>query len=305
MKKKKCSIGTICLIVVLVFLVSEGMLREIWGFANMPLFYASREYEYMTCPSQEGVRFGKRFFFNTFGQRSQEPDSSRTVILGLGDSVINGGVLTDQDSLATTIFSKETGSQMLNISAGSWGPDNCAAYLKKMGLFNAKALFLVVSSHDAYDCMDFSPVVGVHPSYPDSQYLLAWSELVCRYIWPRLFGKKNASSDPDQKVLNGEIKKNGKEFNPGFEQLKEIADSANIPLYVCLHPEITEIRKGTYNDQGLTIISWCKKHGIQPILELNEGIKRDMYRDKIHPNERGQKFLSQLMKKHIKLEQKY
>lgn len=38
---------------------------------------------------------------------------------------------------------------MLNISAGSWGPDNCAAYLKHYGLFGAKAMSLLVSSHDA------------------------------------------------------------------------------------------------------------------------------------------------------------
>lgn len=29
--------------------------------------------------------------------------------------------MTDQDSLATSLFTAETGVQMLNISAGSWG----------------------------------------------------------------------------------------------------------------------------------------------------------------------------------------
>lgn len=55
--------------------------------------------------------------------RSEEVDTTKRHVLGLGDSVIYGVVQTDQDSLATSIFSRETGVQMLNISAGSWGPD--------------------------------------------------------------------------------------------------------------------------------------------------------------------------------------
>lgn len=100
-------------------------------------------------------------------------DSTKTIVLGLGDSVLYGGVQTDQDSLAISIFSSLTGYQMLNISAGSWEPDNCAAYLKHFGTFNAKAIFLVVSSHDAHDNITHQPVVGIHPSYPNKQYTCA------------------------------------------------------------------------------------------------------------------------------------
>ena len=101
-------------------------------------------------------------------------DSTKIIILGLGDSVLFGGLQSDQDSIATSIFTNEEKKyQMLNISSGIWGPDNCAAYLKEKGFFNAKKMFLVVSSHDAYDNMNFSPVVGVHKSYPNRQYTLA------------------------------------------------------------------------------------------------------------------------------------
>lgn len=68
---------------------------------------------------------------------------------------------TDQDSLATSLFSAETGTQMLNMSAGSWGPDNWAAYLRHYGLFDAKGFFLVVGSHDAHDNMDFTPNMSI------------------------------------------------------------------------------------------------------------------------------------------------
>lgn len=158
----------------------------------MPLYAASSEWEYMTVPEQSGKRLGNQFYFNRYGMRCQEVDSTKKHVLGLGDSVINGGVQTDQNSLATSLFSAETGTQMLNVSAGSWGPDNCAAFLCHYGLFNAKGMFLLVSSHDAHDNMDFVPVVGVQESYPDKQYCCAIVEVVCRYIYPRyMSGKYN------------------------------------------------------------------------------------------------------------------
>lgn len=114
-------------------------------------------------------------------------------------------------------------------------------------------------------------------------------------------GGKNL--DPDKQVLNGiGILKAGKIFNPGFTELKQIADSAGIPLYVCLHPDQEELEVGSYNNQGQEIISWCKSNGIQLILELDEGISADMYRDGIHTNEKGQRFEADLMKKYIKLD---
>ena len=210
--------------------------------------------------------------------------------------------MTDQDSLATSLFTAETGVQMLNISAGSWGPDNCAAYLSEKGLFGAKAMFLLVSSHDAHDNMDFRPVVGKHPSYPDKQYLTAWGELIGRYLYPRSIGRLwgGQNVDPDQQVLNGiGIDKKGIGFNDGFDKLKVMADNAGIPLFVCLHPDQEELKKKAYNDQGREIIRWCKQNGITPILELNEGIGADMYRDGIHTNEKGQRFEANLMKKYI------
>lgn len=108
--------------------------------------------------------------------------------------------------------------------------------------------------------------------------------------------------DPDKQVLNGiGIQKTGKSFNPGFAQLKQIADSAGIPLYVCLHPDQKELIERSYNKQGQEIINWCKTNGIQLILELDEGITADMYRDGIHTNEKGQRFEANLMKKYIKI----
>lgn len=252
----------------------------------------------MVCPNQEGSRFFNHYKYNSYSQRSDEPDSTKTIILGLGDSVIFGGIQTDQKDLATSVFTAETGMQMLNISAGSWGPDNCAAYLKEKGLFRAKAMFLLVSSHDAHDNMDFQPIVGVHPAYPDKQYKLALWELMDRYVMPRVFKKKSTEPDPDQKVAQGVgIKKGGMVFNSGFDELKAIADSADIPLVVYLHADLDELKKDKYNEQGMEIIDWTKKNKVTLIKELDYNFTEKDYRDGIHINAKGQRKLADIMEK--------
>ena len=283
--------------IIFLFAIIEIMLRAIWGFGNTILYKESPLYEYIAIPNQDIHRFGNHISYNNYSQRSCRVDSSKTIILGLGDSVINGGVLTDDENLATTLASNDS-IQILNISSGSWGPDNCAAYLKENGLFNAKKMLLVVSSHDAYDNMSFEHVVDVHKSYPSHQYLLGLVELFDRYLIPRII--KKGTPDPDSKVLNGiGIKKNGKYFNPGFSQLKAIADSANIELVLYLHPDISEIKANEFNEQGKEIIDWANREGIKIFSGFEEGENIDSFRDGIHLNNEGQLILSKWMKKVI------
>lgn len=300
----KKTIFIICTIVVVLAAVGEIVLRVVWGFCDAPLFVASDNYEYIAAPNQSRYRFRAHSWYNSFSQRCDEPNPSKKKVLGLGDSVLYGGTLIDQDSIASTLFSTNADWQMLNISAGSWGPDNCAAYLRENGFFNAQAMYLVVSSHDAHDVMDFTPVVGVHPTYPDKEYAIAWWELLDRYFLPRLGilfkNLKKAELDPDQKVVEG-IRKKNVGFNPGFDELKAMADSVGIPLYVYLHAELCELQKGAYNSQGEEIIQWCHQNSVPLTLELERGIKEDMYRDAIHFNEKGQRFLYEQMCKDIML----
>ena len=120
---------TICIVIV-VMLGGEIYLRKSWGFCDTVLIQSDPDFEYIAQPNQKHYRFRKYVLYNEYCQRSESVDSSAFIILGLGDSVINGGTLTDQDSLATTRLSKSLTQllqrkvQVLNISAGSWGPDN-------------------------------------------------------------------------------------------------------------------------------------------------------------------------------------
>lgn len=281
----------------------EFTLRFSFGFCDALLYQSSDNYEYIAQPNQNRHRFGAHIHYNSYSQRNEEPDSTKVKILGLGDSVIFGGTWMDQDSLATTLFSNETGMQMLNISAGSWGPDNCAAYLKEKGTFGAKAMILVCSSHDAYDVMSFTPVVGFYPTYPERQYRLAIVELMDRYLMPRVrsfFLKQKQRLDPDAAVVNKMsqkfVAKKSLLFNPGFDKLKNMADSLHIPFGVYLHAETGELMQGSYNEMGYEIMEWAEKNGVPLMKGMDRGENESMYKDMIHLNGKGQKHLAASLK---------
>lgn len=295
---------SICFILIA---LSELILRFFFGFCDAVLYQSSPAYEYIAQPNQHRYRFFSHIDYNSYSQRSEEPDSTKTIVLGLGDSVIFGGTMLDQDSVATTLFSKETGMQMLNISSGSWGPDNCAAYLKEKGTFGAKAMVLVCSSHDAFDVMSHIPVVGIYPNYPDKQYKLAIWEVIDRYLMPRIkvYFRGKQLLDPDaqvvEKVKSDEgVANKALNFDPGFDQLLQISDEKHISFFIYLHPEVGEVMSRKYKEGGLMIMEWAKTHHIKLIDGLNEGVTVDMYRDVIHLNEKGQRNLANSLKKMIK-----
>lgn len=290
----------------LIVILLEIILRYVFGFCDAVLYQSSPAYEYIAQPNQHRYRFFSHIDYNSYSQRSEEPDSTKTIVLGLGDSVIFGGTMLDQDSIATTLFSKETGMQMLNISSGSWGPDNCAAYLKEKGTFGAKAMVLVCSSHDAFDVMSHIPVVGIYPNYPDKQYKLAIWEVIDRYLMPRIkvYFRGKQLLDPDaqvvEKVKSDEgVAKKALNFDPGFDQLLQISEEKHIPFFIYLHPEVGEVMSRKYKEGGLMIMEWAKTHHVKLIDGLNEGVTVDMYRDVIHLNEKGQRNLANSLKKMI------
>lgn len=279
---------TIALVSLLVvFIALEIILRTLWGFCDTVLYQADKDFEYIEQPNQDRVRFGHKVVYNEYCMRSKPLEENQCVVLGFGDSVINGGVLTDQDSIATTIVEKQlnNGTRFLNISAGSWGPDNCAQYLKKYGDFKARMIVLFISSHDAHDNMTFEPVVGYDESYPEKQYFLATAEVFNRYILPRIKGLISSGNSKDNLMIN----KNGQGFNTGFDYFRDYTQKHNIPFIVCLHAERIEVEQGRYNSQGDEIIDYCAKNNINLIKGLDIGENLGDFRDEIHINERGQK----------------
>lgn len=291
MKKK---LPVILLIFIGLLLSVELYLRFYWGFCDTVLTKESDKYEYIAQPNQNRFRFRKHIKYNEYSMRSKEIGASKRklTLLGFGDSVLNGGVQTDQDSLATTIIENTLCQELqenircLNISYGSWGPDNCFAYLEENGDFDADLLFLVVSSHDAHDNMTFEKVVDIHSSYPSKQSFSAIYELLNRYVIPRfLKNKKTRNDDP---IVKGDI------FNSGFEDFLNYTQEKDIPFFIYLHPDKNEVLKREYDYQGKLIIDFCKRNDI----DLIKGIDYEdisMFRDGIHLNEHGQRVLSNIL----------
>ncbi|QXP66971.1 hypothetical protein [Polaribacter sp. AHE13PA] len=287
---------------VFLLLFFEVFLRFFFGFCDDVLLREDSDFEYIAKENQSRYRFRNNIYYNSFSMRSEEIDSNSITILGLGDSILNGGVLTDQDSLATSILSKKISNlydkkvQFLNVSAGSWGPDNCYTYLKKYGNFNASSIFLFVSSHDAYDNMDFKKIIGINKSFPNKQYFSSIYEIVDRYLLPRLKRTK-------KKVTNNSLginkKKKNSKFNSGFNAIYSYSKTNNIPLVIYLHAESEEVKKGSYNEQGKEIIKFASQNNIELLLDIKESSTLD-FRDKIHFNESGQKKMAEIIFNYIK-----
>ncbi|WP_025761350.1 hypothetical protein [Dyadobacter tibetensis] len=317
----------ILLFVLLILLLAgllEFFLRFQFGFCNSPLYISHPDFEYIYAPNQDVKRFGNVVKTNSFSMRNEEIQPTDTLnILLIGDSVVNGGSMTDQDSIASTLLQKRfraegySGIKVLNISAGSWGPDNIAAYLKKYGTFNAKLICLVTSSHDAHDIMSHISPVGIDSGYPEKQYPLALIELWDRYrniIWyglekgifepmasifqetPETIETTIPTSDPNPtptEIADEGIQKDGIGFNPGYAELDSIAKAEGIPFFIYLHPETSELALGHFNEQGQSIIEFAQHNNIRLVNEFELGIDSTYYRpmDVVHYNSMGQKFL--------------
>ncbi|MBS1737022.1 MAG: hypothetical protein JSS98_10530 [Bacteroidetes bacterium] len=274
----------------LLFVLVEIYLRAYWGFCDNVLMMYSPNYEYIEQPNQKRFRFRDHIYYNKYSMRSPEVDSSALIILGFGDSIINGGVMVDQDSLTTTLLSKALTDtlhqkiQVLNIGAGSWGPDNDFAYLKEKGNFNARIIFLLVSSHDAHDNMDFQPVIDKVNRYESKQYKSAIMELIEKYLIPKVF--ENSGGEETAVI------KKGKEFNTGFLNFYEYCKEKKIPFFIYLHPDKNELAEQQYNPQGQKIIDFCKQYNI-PCIQSLHSIKPEDYRGVIHMNHSGQRHMKE------------
>ena len=186
---------------------AEMICRHVLGLGDPPLIVRDPEIEYLFAPSRAYHRFGNTISYNAFSMRADEvsphkTDPNELRVLVIGDSVINGGALTDDSQLATRIVQERLAKDLKrplwvgNVSAGSWGPGNQLAYLRRFGTFDADIAILVLSTHDIADVPDF--VLG--PAFPESPPVLAMEEAVYRYLPRYVPWHRTAAATPAQKV---------------------------------------------------------------------------------------------------------
>jgi hypothetical protein len=291
-------------LVLFVIIGLEIYLRLAWGFCDAVLMQEDSKFEYIAQPNQNRFRFKNHILYNNLSMRSDEVDSAAIKIVGFGDSVINGGSLTDQDSLATNILSKKLSKicnrhvQFLNVSAGSWGPDNCFAYLNKYGNFSSKHFILFVSSHDAFDNMDFKKTVGLNDNFPNKQYQLALIELFNRYLLQRIYHLLGITPHTDEQLGINKRQQNS-EFNTGFENFYRYCEKNKIELVIYLHAETSELSAQKFNEQGKKIEAFAEEKQIKLITDIDQGLSSVDYRDNIHLNEKGQSKMAELVLRYL------
>jgi hypothetical protein len=210
----------------------------------------------------------------------------------MGDSVVNGGNLTDHAKLATTLLSN---NQIFfgNVSAGSWGPANLAAWLDEFGPQGADTAVIVLSSHDFGDVPTFAALdPNTHPTRAPA---LAIQELFIRYL-ARFVPMFLTASDPENQpdATSPEV---------GREGLQQLLDAlANAGLKVCLVQHQTETELLSSPESGWTEIGRMFQASGYPIVQLSQWITPELasgqspFRDDIHLNDLGQVALAEAIR---------
>jgi len=280
-------------VVVVLFIGAELIARYYLGLGTPPLSIAHPRIEYMFAPNQSVYRFGNKQAFNEFGMRSEpiEAWGERDRVIVLGDSVINGGNLTDQDDLATSLLTDDT-TVFGNASAGSWGPANMRAWVEEFGLFDANKTVVVLSSHDLTDIPTFEPLN--EQTHPVRGPVLAVQEGITRYL-PRYFPalrKQSVSSDgqlvgasPDQ-IEEGILE---------IEKLIAVVRQEGAEVCVVKHMNLSELSNGPHANHKMLLDEFDRLSvPVVSVADLDEWAEQPsaMYRDDIHINERGQRALA-------------
>jgi len=287
----------------------ELFARYYLGLGTPPLSVTDSKIEYMFKPNQDLHRFHNHFVINEYGMRTnsfeRRPAPNELRVMVFGDSVLNGGNLTDQAKLATTLIQDRLAAAnrrrvlVGNISAGSWGPGNWLGYSEKYGFFDADLVILVVSSHDEADNPTFQPLNPY--THPTEMPVSALIEGIMRYL-PRYLqfpfssnGAKGdeASSDPEGIVASKSAK--------GLEDLRNFlvaAKQVSQFVMVLQHWTKEEISSGQPASGHGHIQEVCESVGVSTVQlmpSFKEALERgnDPYRDKIHPNEEGQRLIAE------------
>jgi hypothetical protein len=305
------------LITALALLVGgELFARYYLGLGDPPLSQTHPTIEYLFKPNQKVHPFGNLFRTNRYGMRSDDfPPQKSTAgelrIMVCGDSVVNGGNLTDQSHLATTylqqVLTKELRRPVIigNISAGSWGPPNELAYLHQFGLLDADIVVLVLSSSDYDDAPSFEPLNPL--THPTHAPLSALWEGITRYL-PRYFGGQAINESgvvPDSHHVPN---KRDVEISLSAErEFFEMARTYGAKVLLVQHWTFSELHR----HQPLEGHTEIRRIGTQAAVPIRDdaGILqayldagKNPFRDDIHANDEGQRALAELLLEGLKRE---
>ena len=291
----------IVLVAIVAVALAELGARYGLGLGDPPVSVADAEIDYLFAPNQECWRFGNRIRYNNLSMRCDfdvDENCTTSRVYVVGDSLINGGWRTDQDDLATTLLQRELPNvQVCNISAGSWGPGNYAAYFRRHPGLRGGTLIVEVGSHDLWEDdpkESGGRLVGKDVAYPDHKPCCALLDACCFIPKAcRLLGFASVNTKIDVPKWGKDAEDLKAEWN-----LKELewlfGQEFERKALVIIRTKAETLNADKVSVGEARFRQWAQEKGI-PCHLLKVDPAQD-YRDPYHLNKNGQRKLCQLLR---------
>lgn len=307
MEKMKRNLLLVAAGLVVLLLIAEVCLRVFFGLGSPPLVYASTKFGYAFQPNQSSTRFGHKVFYNEAGLRS-EPLHPLTGmahrVLCVGGSVTNGGAPIDQADtypyqLERILNGKGQNTQVLNASAVGWTLANEYGFLQDKGIFEARVVVLEIGKRELYEGPESSSAVGTDPNLPDHRPVTAISELIGRYLLPRVLRKLGMASEAPAWSEDSMTEQNYRRGLGTLKSMVSLVSQSGAKPILLLTPDKDESVLGRYRVDHQSDLSdlAASANGrlidMMPVwhTELSEG--REPFRDLVDPNPEGNRLLAE------------
>lgn len=293
-------------VIIALIVVAECIARFQLGFGDPPLWRPDQDYEYIPVASSTYRRFGNTIRYNSHSMRANEvpprkTDPNELRIIVAGDSIVNGGVRSDQSELATTLLEQRLNQSLNrpvwvgNVAAGSWGPPNVLGYFRRHGLFDADIVVLVFNSPDYFKEMRIRPLTPMHPS---RKPILALQELLIRYPYRAIRNRVRA-----RKIRQRQQARTGEHSERALHELLPLIGDSGARCILLQHLKRSELDDGP--EAGFERIgAIARAHGVDPI-NLGPVFQRAVdagenpYRDGFHPNALGHRLIEQVIEAEV------
>ena len=316
-KKPRKVLLVFFIVAVLITIAVELVYQYRYRTVKTVVYSKSESYEYLPAPNQEISNGDINISINHYGMRSENFTAQKTTqeefrILVFVDSVVYGGRLIDQQRLATSripsmlYLSRHNVIVVENISAPSWGPGNRLGYIQKHGFFDADYVFVVVSSHDAFDnpSMKSREPIDRRWTLFIVEKLRVIIKKYCRII-RHMYSEENSSNYAVYEQI----------MFRGISDLRDFLIAAladRRKVYVISRRTMGEINSKNIGYHPLPMLQEGRKRILDLCRELNVqiidfgkmtgeelGMRRNPFIDNIHLNELGQEILADAMRRAI------
>lgn len=285
------------------------------GLGDPPLSMDDPGMKYLFQPNQDGWRFGNHYHYNAYSMRSEDFPAHKTDphelrVMLVGNSIINGGNLTDQKDIVSAILEddlkRDLGRPVIvgNISAGGWHAPSEYGYVKKFGLFDADVVVIVLASFDcAEDPPPYPHFSGVLSYMPDHKPVLAIQEAVTRYL-PRylpgwLHGAEANESGPIPDMQATFTQQEADWAQGCLRKLIEAGFASHasviVAQYLVPHEVTGNVDNGYPINQKTALEEGAAVVQMGPTFAAAVAAGKQPFRDSCHPNVLGQRLMAQVL----------